>query len=261
MPSRRGWRAIFHAVGNGSPKLAAQERAGQQHRQHRAAMRHGNADIATESDQVTLRHCHRNAVQKPAADRRPNAVRGCMPNTVAFRSTVAGGAADRRPGQSSKNRESGGHDRDNEQDCVQLHRVAPTIPFDRVRKERRPNHPGEGLPARDQRQRGAAPAIEPARHVDIERGIDPRIAEQSHQGAVPNIETHCSPRCSTAASPIAAIIGAPNPTVQRTPIRSAIGPIASPPIAEPSHASAYDSAGTDRISPKLGCNRFQRDDG
>src|SRR5436190_23264908 len=51
-----------------------------------------------------------------------------------------------------------------------------------------------------------------------------------------------------SSKPIA-IISAPNPTVQRTPIRSAIGPIASPPIAEPSHASAYDSAGTDRILP------------
>jgi hypothetical protein len=36
-------------------------------------------------------------------------------------------------------------------------------------------------------------------------------------------------------------------TVQRTPILSAIRPIAIPPTADPSQASEYDSAGTDRI--------------
>ena len=38
-------------------------------------------------------------------------------------------------------------------------------------------------------------------------------------------------------------------TVQRTPTRSAIRPIAIPPTAEPSQASEYASAGTERIPP------------
>src|ERR1700730_554081 len=47
----------------------------------------------------------------------------------------------------------------------------------------------------------------------------------------------------------AAIISAPNTTVQRTPIFSATWPIAIPPPPEPSQASEYDSAGTDRTLP------------
>src|SRR5580704_1736306 len=47
----------------------------------------------------------------------------------------------------------------------------------------------------------------------------------------------------------AAIIRAPNMTVQRTPTRSAICPIAIPPTAEPSQASEYASAGTERTPP------------
>jgi len=38
-------------------------------------------------------------------------------------------------------------------------------------------------------------------------------------------------------------------TVQRTPMRSATQPIATPPAAEPSQASAKASAGTERAPP------------
>src|SRR5262249_48848068 len=46
-----------------------------------------------------------------------------------------------------------------------------------------------------------------------------------------------------------AIISAPNITVQRTPTRSAIHPIGIPPKAEPNHARAVASAGTERVPP------------
>src|SRR5438270_2762973 len=45
-------------------------------------------------------------------------------------------------------------------------------------------------------------------------------------------------------------------TVQRTPTRSAICPIAIPPTAEPSQASEYDSAGTERTPPNSAAMGF-----
>jgi hypothetical protein len=49
-------------------------------------------------------------------------------------------------------------------------------------------------------------------------------------------------------------------TVQRTPTRSAIRPIAIPPTAEPSQASEYDSAGHRADTTELGRDRLQRHD-
>src|SRR5664280_906792 len=45
------------------------------------------------------------------------------------------------------------------------------------------------------------------------------------------------------------IISAPNITVQRVPMRSAMRPITMPPMPEPSHASALASAGIERVPP------------
>src|SRR5450631_1941164 len=45
------------------------------------------------------------------------------------------------------------------------------------------------------------------------------------------------------------IISAPNITVQRVPMRSAIRPITIPPTPEPSQASALASAGIERVPP------------
>src|SRR5262249_53391837 len=38
--------------------------------------------------------------------------------------------------------------------------------------------------ARDQRERRAAPAVEPAADIDVERGVEARIADQAHEEAV-----------------------------------------------------------------------------
>ena len=45
------------------------------------------------------------------------------------------------------------------------------------------------------------------------------------------------------------IISAPNITVQRVPMRSAMRPIMMPPTPEPSQASALASAGIERVPP------------
>src|SRR5450830_833874 len=45
------------------------------------------------------------------------------------------------------------------------------------------------------------------------------------------------------------IISAPNITVQRVPMRSAMRPITMPPMPEPSQASALASAGIERVPP------------
>ena len=48
--------------------------------------------------------------------------------------------------------------------------------------------PARYWPGRDQRDRAAAPPVEPARDIDIERRVDAGIAEQPDENAVPDIE-------------------------------------------------------------------------
>ena len=54
----------------------------------------------------------------------------------------------------------------------------------------------------------------------------------------------------------AAIISAPNITVQRVPTRSAMRPITMPPTPEPSQASAEASAGIERVPPTSAAMSF-----
>ena len=90
-------------------------------------------------------------------------------------------------------------------DCehaVGHHRGAPAVIGDRALEDRRPHRAGEIEPARDQRQRRAAAAVEPAADIDIERRIEAGIAEQADEQAVTEIElpglaeaSRCRARC------------------------------------------------------------------
>ena len=97
--------------------------------------------------------------------------------------------------------------------------VAPAIGGDRALEDRRPERAGDVLPARDQRERRAAPPVEPAADIDVERRVQPGIAEQPDEQAVAEIERPGLPENAASdeiARPIAIML-APNITVQRTP--------------------------------------------
>ena len=74
-------------------------------------------------------------------------------------------------------------------------------------KYRREHRTSSGLAARYQRQGSAAPAIKPARDVDVKRRIDPGIAEKSHKKPVAEIELN--PSSEARQDDLAAIITAP----------------------------------------------------
>src|SRR6266581_236981 len=64
----------------------------------------------------------------------------------------------------------------------------PAEQRDRALENRRPDCAGEIAAARDQRERRAAPAVEPAADIDIERRVEPGIAKKPHEDAMADIE-------------------------------------------------------------------------
>ena len=114
------------------------------------------------------------------------------------------------------------------------HRLAPAQGRDAALEQGRPERAGDVLAARDQRQRRAAPAVEPAADIDESGGLMPPVPSSAEQQPVAEPQRpHPATRrdCEAAAD-----ITAPNATVQRTPMRSAIRPgDAADPGAEPGH--------------------------
>ena len=68
------------------------------------------------------------------------------------------------------------------------HRRLPAEPSERSLKRRGPDHPGDVLTRRDQRQCGAAAAVEPAADVDQQRRIKRAAAEQADEQRVAEIK-------------------------------------------------------------------------
>ena len=68
------------------------------------------------------------------------------------------------------------------------HGLPPAEHRDDALEDRRPHRAGEIGAARDQRERRAAPAIEPAAHIDVERRVDAAIAEKADEQPVAEIE-------------------------------------------------------------------------
>ena len=60
--------------------------------------------------------------------------------------------------------------------------------FDPDLQDRRPDHAGDVLAGRDQRERGAAAAVEPAADVDDQRRVDRAVAQEADQQAMPDIQ-------------------------------------------------------------------------
>ena len=81
-----------------------------------------------------------------------------------------------------------GHDDEELEHRVVQHRVPPAGIRDRALENRRPDRPGEEAAARNQRQRRAAPPVEPAADINVERRIDAAEAEQADEQAVTDVE-------------------------------------------------------------------------
>ena len=67
-------------------------------------------------------------------------------------------------------------------------RIPPAHRLVEVPKHRRPDGAADTLPGRDQADREAAAVLEPAHHVDAQRTVDGRIAEQPDHQAVGEVQ-------------------------------------------------------------------------
>ena len=150
----------------------------------------GDAEVAAERDQMLLRHRHGDAAQERGerehaehdiadSSRTPSARRQRSPAASAWTGSSGGGrrkiAASGTMTTSCRTREAD-------------HGPAPAEHRDRALEDGRPDEAGEIAAARDQRQRRAAAAVEPAADIDEQRRVQSGVAEQAHEQAVADIE-------------------------------------------------------------------------
>ena len=172
-----------------APELPADERAGQQNRQHRRAMRRRDAEVGAECHQMSVRHGHWNAAkERRDADQRQREVRRQAKYAPTLLRT-GGQCAQRlclacRPKEQQRQR----HDHHDHHRRIGHHRGGPAVVRDSALEHRRPDDARNVLAGRDQCQSGAASAIEPARDIDHQRRVDRAVAEQADQQTVPDIE-------------------------------------------------------------------------
>ena len=77
---------------------------------------------------------------------------------------------------------------DQNEDAEPQERVPPARRLVEVSKHRRPEGAAQTLPGRDHADREAGTVPEPAHHVDGQRAVDGRVAEQPHHHAVDQVE-------------------------------------------------------------------------
>ena len=94
----------------------------------------------------------------------------------------------RRSGGGRRNARRQRQDDRDLQHRVADHGPAPAEVGDGALEDGRPDEAGEIAAARNQRQRRAAPPVEPVADIDVERRVEPGVAEQAHEQAVADIE-------------------------------------------------------------------------
>ena len=77
---------------------------------------------------------------------------------------------------------------DQDEDAEPQIRISPAHRLVEISKHRRPDGAADALPGRDQADREAAPVLEPAHHVDAQRTVDGRVAEQPNHHAVDEVQ-------------------------------------------------------------------------
>ncbi len=187
-PEQEGHEAA-DAIRQPAPELTTDEGARQQHRQHERAGRRLDAEISAQRDDVRARHGHRHATQEGRNREQGKRAIGRQVEHPVGPTGRARGALDvggRRCG--SQDQDGDRHDQERSQYAVAHHGLLPAVGGDRALEQEWPRGAGHVLAAGDQGQRGAAAALEPARDIDVERGVDGAVAEQPDEKPVPNVE-------------------------------------------------------------------------
>ena len=119
----------------------------------------------------------------------PNTRLAFQPNTVRLASPLRAHAGlGRQVRRRTKKDDRQRHDQHRLQHRKRDHGPAPAEVRDRAFENRRPDETRQIAAARNQRQRRAAASVEPAADIDVQRRVQPGVAEQAHEQAVTEIE-------------------------------------------------------------------------
>ena len=241
----------------------ADDAAGEHQRQHLRAARGAVAEVAAVGDDVHLRHRHRDAAGDAGdAEQRLRRVHatGRTAAVDGDRRAGPGDARDRhrrrRPGAHQEREQRHRHAAEDAHADVGL---APADALDEVLDDRRPDRAGDVVAAGADRDRDAAPALEPERGVGDQRREGRRAADQAEQHAVRRARrSRCCPSSPATTKP------RPRPTAPirsgtATPSRSARRPIKTPPTPKPTISSVYGSEASARATPNSACTARQDD--
>ena len=239
----------------------ARKAASQHHRQHDGAAGRADADVAAEGDEMCLGHRHGNA----AAEAREAEQRlrrrwdaGRRRDCGASPPPRSGAAAPAAIGAGRSSKVTGRIDDQHDAGKSQ-HGGLPAEFGDAALEHRRPDDAGDILAGRDQGDRRAAPAVEPAADIDQERRIDAAVAQESDHQPLADIEG--PDRAERRTGP-----GRRRSCRRRwqrwcaAPMRSASQPIRIPPAPVPIQTRAPASASDRTVGPQRLLHRLHADD-
>ena len=134
-----------------------------------------------------MRHRHRDAAEKTGEGDQAERDVGAQAKHPHAGTRAAGDAVDAAAfGRGPQHDRGDRHDQRDLDRGKDQHRLAPADPPDEISKNRRPDRRRDRRSASQQRQRRPAAPIKPARHIGVERRVDPGIAEQADKHAVPD---------------------------------------------------------------------------
>ncbi len=148
-----------------------------------------DAEVAAEGRQVLLRHRHRDATEDHRdGDERKHEIGRPAQDGRGLAPPIEGAAGMQHLRRTGEKERGQRNDDDNLQHAIGEHGVAPAHIGNGALEERGPDRAGEIAAARDQGERGAAPAIEPPTDINVERRVHAADAEEAHEQALPGIE-------------------------------------------------------------------------
>ncbi len=197
---------------------------------------------------------HRNE----AVASRAKAAFGGRPRTVLLPAAAAApGVGSGCSGAACRNSAAMRQHHPHHQDAEAHHGLPPAVDGNHALEDGRPDRPGDVLAAGDQRERRAAPHLEPAGDIDVERRVDGGVAEQAHEQAMADIEL---PGLSARRQH--------QPNAHHDGAQHDHAPHAEP-VGEPAHGQSAD-AGPDHaegkggrrdgaVAAEIGCDGLQGD--
>src|SRR5262249_16904457 len=179
-------RESTNTVGYRAPDLPTQKSCSEQHGEHHCADRAADAKVATKSDDMALRHRHRNAAKHRSATHHYKHRIGWPSKHACFAgSGIRKSSREDLLGGSTKINRRQRDDHDNFRNRVPKHRLAPAVSCNDALEQRRPHGTRQITATGDQRQGRATPAVAPAADIDVHWRVYSSETNQADEQAVP----------------------------------------------------------------------------